>query len=302
MEENQIRFLRVCESLAAIHDAFILAPTRKELPDLESNPWSGLKDFLGYAFERQGKADDYPAIAVWLAEKYSQERKPITQQTGKEFWEEFERELKDHGHTKGVNARLNPLAPKGTKYELKRKGETHKPNTRERSIFELIEGEGFTNISITTWAADSIKKSPKKAREKLAHINGISNKIASLYLRDIALLKGIEPVAEERYCLQPIDVWLRYLGAEIWGVQKSDEDYSKLYADLTSHNLNPEKINMGIWFLSVQVCGSSWFSVKKAMCDSKYRNCLLDKLKSRYVSAADAVKINPLFNRNQSEG
>lgn len=77
-------------------------------------------------------------------------------------------------------------------------------------------------------------------------MNGVSNKIASLFLRDVALKYNLVP-EKGRIFLQPVDTWILRVIREISGHEEFQYWHCADY--LVNNAPEPEKTNQGIWHL-----------------------------------------------------
>ena len=105
------------------------------------------------------------------------------------------------------------------------------------------------------WAKEELRDGKvQDSHGLLKNINGVGDKIASLFLRDVALVYGIAP-DQSRELLQPIDRWvkryiyhweqddsLKELECAHWIVERS----------LTA-GVSPERVNAGMWHFGARV-------------------------------------------------
>ena len=89
----------------------------------------------------------------------------------------------------------------------------------------------------------------REAWEKLTSIRGIGAKIASLFLRDLAVWFDLTPNVD-RWYMQPVDVWVRRTVKLLSGSNMSDEEIAKW---IVRNSENPERANQGIWYFASQV-------------------------------------------------
>ncbi len=125
MSETQTRrFVRRCEQMAGLYDAFYLDRIQEACPGFEEDPWASLRFFLyGYAFERGPTSPEYAAAAVDAIDACRDQ--PIGAESGQIVWQEF----LDRLEGRGPNHRSNPLCPKGTKYTENRRCEDDAEST-----------------------------------------------------------------------------------------------------------------------------------------------------------------------------
>lgn len=168
--------------------------------------WDSLSIFLeGYAFERQGRNPGYSHAAVDALLNYKKNNN-LTDKTCKNVWERFKELL----NPKGLNIKNNPLAPKNTEYVDK----NVKYHTKKLSVVEMVLGNKNTPLAITIENkikdTNDIQNAHTNAHTYLKFINGIGDKIASLYLRDLVVVMKIDlENTRNRHLLQPVDIWLK---------------------------------------------------------------------------------------------
>ena len=94
----------------------------------------------------------------------------------------------------------------------------------------------------------------REAYEFLKKIDGISHKIAALFLRDISSYYGGWDNADEKdlYCLQPVDRWVKELAKMCWD-DVIDKEPEKMAKDILTRFQNKRKdsidFNKGAWFV-----------------------------------------------------
>ena len=115
------------------------------------------------------------------------------------------------------------------------------------------------------WIIDGNKWEVKEAYKKIREINGIGQKIASFYLRDLKeyhALKGeeVEIKKEDRWYLQPIDIWVRRIINESEQDKRiNDKKIAEKIVNISLDNkLNPERVNMGMWFFGANIIGNRY--------------------------------------------
>jgi len=95
----------------------------------------------------------------------------------------------------------------------------------------------------------------------LISIRGIGNKIASFFLRDLVDVMNINlGQIQNRNLLQPIDVWVERTIKILSNNQKMNKNQISNWIVQTSNqnNINPERINMGIWFFCSNIVRSEY--------------------------------------------
>jgi hypothetical protein len=275
--------------------------------DKRNSDWrDALKLFLGvYAFERQGRSPDYSHIAIDIIDKYCKENKDCIRDKdlAEKIWDNFTKKV-DEINSKS-NVGRNPLAPKGTDYRTKKRAY----KTKEPSVIEFLmrnlspDGYNILSFMKRKLQAEGIKH----AHEELMKINGIGNKITSLFLRDIMVMEKIKDsqiknIHSERKYLQPIDVWVRRcnfiisnqsLPAPNETGKKSTEEHAKYIVNKSiEFDVSPEKVNMGMWYLSAQIC-ESYYKLKKVLREGQLRSLVNEHISilSRTVETANTRRL-----------
>lgn len=273
---NELRnYFRFFESLDDSFEARFLTPLwRKKYPNCESNVLEALLLFLDvYAFARQGARPDYSHVAVDVVKELKNQERTLTgESTSQKAWDMFKKELNNGD----LNPANNPLCPRGTPYERKKKGISYPTNTNQPSILEFLQrNEKFRLTTIVALARKSIKDDEvKDYHSGLCEINGIGSKIASLFLRDVARFYGVFPV-NSRDLLQPVDIWVRRISQCWCGDKTSDPEIAKwIVGQAIRSDVNPEAVNEGMWYFGSQIAGSK-HRMSKALDDLAYAKVLL---------------------------
>ena len=273
-------FINRCIELSELHISRFLERAQNACGKFESDPFDSLRFFLlGYAFERQGRSPNYAPVAVTAIDKLYP--KKLSSKSSNIIWELFSKELGGNG----LNHRNNPLCPHGTVYE------THERKTRRTngvSVVELVHRD-LNDTCIVVFAKEKlISNNVKEAHKILNKINGVGPKIASLFLRDVAVMYDCKKISNNKKLLQPIDTWIRYC-------VQTYADNTKLTdngcADFLIKNTDePEKANQGIWYFCVQVAHSSRFSVNRSIEDQKYMKQLIQQHIKDLIDDGEAAK------------
>jgi hypothetical protein len=215
-------------------------PTWDKYPQALSDRVQSLAVFLdGYAFERAGRAPKYSGTAARIiSSRKPEDLDPMS------IWREF---CKEFGG-KGVNPKVNPLAPKGT--EFKHKGATHR--TVGLSVIEL---DRTLEKPLASWVVDNLADAPQTVHDRLREISGVGGKIASFFMRDVACRFNVFPVrTEDRHLLQPVDIWVERAATCLGAPAGRAADF--LTACSGTDGNRPERVNQGIWFFGAEVLGS----------------------------------------------
>lgn len=256
----------VFERLAPFFTQRFLTESVRRCPDLETDPSDSLKFFLHYAFEHQGRSPDYAPAAIDTTDELK--GGSITRAAACQAWQIFRKKLNDQG----LNAALNPMCPVGTPVQRRRNGKNVVLKTKKFSAVEFV-AEEMGGGCIVPWARDLMKSAnTKKAHDALKTINGVSTKIASLFLRDVAVMYRLAP-SQRRELLQPVDTWIRFVAGELAQRSlKSDDECARF---IVNNSHQPEAANQGIWYFCAQIAGSSRYEVRRSLGERHYVNQLL---------------------------
>ncbi|MFA5010669.1 MAG: hypothetical protein WC644_01835 [Ignavibacteria bacterium] len=236
-------------------------------------PESALKFFLKYAFERSGSAPAFKYMAKEALEKAIDnfnENRDFKEKDFKNLWKEF-RKLKEKNNLigssnkkydgdekdKGLNRERNLFYNKGI-CEKNRKCSV-------LQILQILKKEASTN-NLSSWCSSKLENNEIKiAYNKLLKIRGIGPKIASLYLRDIAYLKGIRYDKQNDFSLlMPIDTWIAQAYKIIFNKKESTTELIKLEKDrkriqdeivkiCCDNDICPIEFNKGAWYFGSKI-------------------------------------------------
>lgn len=262
-------FIKRCVELSKLYISRLLKRTQNACSNFESNPFDSLRFFLrGYAFERQGSSRDFAAVAYEVILEASKEEKDFSSLKAKKIWNTFTKKLSEVSVE--PNHARNPLCPKGTKY-TNNKGNTKIVN--QKCVIELVQEE-LSNVGIVSFAKEKLDLDQvKEAYKILNKINGVGPKIASLFLRDVAVMYDCKKISNNKKLLQPIDTWIRDCVQTCAGNTKLTDNGCADF--LINGTDEPEKANQGIWYFCAQVAESSRFRVNRSIGDKKYMERLI---------------------------
>lgn len=125
--------------------------------------------------------------------------------------------------------------------------------TDRRMVRQTIEfTQGLPERNIVRYAVGKIKTGQaEQIHSELTKIFGIGDKIASFYLRDVALVFGLEENLSEadlRY-FQPVDTWVLRIVKELAIVSDDiDEVKEKIIDACLKANVSPLLFNAGAWY------------------------------------------------------
>jgi hypothetical protein len=245
-----LEHLRFLEQIANLYEAGIAAFNPGVKNDVEQDSWQALACFLyGYAYERQGASPAYaPAAKRTITEVVNQDASWDDAELTHRIWRLYKEQLGDLP----LNEQDNPMCPKGTRYRTK----SGKQVTSQPSAIEFVQQYASkTSHNIALWAGKVLSIGGlRQGHILMTSINGVGAKIASLFLRDVALVYGIEP-QKSRELLQPIDVWVkRYVYR--WAGKMSDAKCAKwIVENCRLAGTSPEKVNAGMWYFGALIAG-----------------------------------------------
>lgn len=275
--KNNSTILQFLASVGQPYEERFLKPLWNRYPAHESNDWDALIIFLsGYAFARQGAPSDFSHAACDAIEQVRQSyTKPTDHSSASALWTAFS----DLLNNSNLNYANNPLCPKGTNYPRKFKGTSRTAKTSCLSVTELLGTLALESrtTNILVYAKENLQRDNlAQAHQALCRIGGIADKIASLFLRDVAIFYRICP-QKERHLLQPIDVWVRNMSSQLMGGLAPDEEIRRwIVQEATRSGVNAEAVNEGMWYFGSQV-SKSQYRVSCALSNLEYARDLLNE-------------------------
>lgn len=278
-----VQFIPTFVELSEFYKAHHLVQHRRDYPRFETDSWDALSFFLSsYAFERQGRSADYAVIAAHCVEVYRE--RELDGATAKVMWRKFERIADSIGV--GSNPMNNPLAPGDTPFKLKERSNF----TKQDSVVEFLAAKLQNNIVLL--CRQGIKDDLRDIHKQLKTINGIGDKIASFFLRDIAALYNIQPEKDYRYLLQPIDGWIRFIVMQIEGNEKISDGKCSKWMVNKSGSSEPEKLNQGMWYFAAIIAESSRYKVKRSIEDHRFMRKLIKEYEDRAMRLSKVIPSN----------
>jgi hypothetical protein len=162
-------------------------------------------------------------------------------------WHNFSNLLNDNG----LNRKLNPLYPRYPLYH---------PTNSCNCIWCVLNGDNIIAISKQALRDGQTKN----IWEKLKRIQGVGPKIASLFLRDVAIWYTLPPREDDngrfphkdddRWLLQPIDIWVRRIVVDLNKQYMNKNMKNEEIAKWIVKNCNePEFCNQGMWYFGARI-------------------------------------------------
>lgn len=196
------------------------------------NDWyEGLMFFFGKTFYR-GRKDEISTI----------------------FLERTKKALTDYDLKRNIhrfNHRL--LEKKFDQFEVN----NHKDRRMVQESVDFIRK--IKSFNLTTYVIDNIKrKNVKNCFKELDSIYCIGHKLASLYLRDIVFLYGLEKYIQkdEFKYFQPVDTWVRQIAVKLEIVDEDENNLDiardKIIEKTLKFHVSPLLFNAGAWLVGTR--------------------------------------------------
>lgn len=225
-------------------------PSRNRFPQYADDPTEALKLFLSsYAFERQGRSPSYGELAVRALNGVNIISNELADATdlAANVWREF-CELGKFGDPKnqGANPKNSPLWPgrDGSRpSDAISVALSHELDQDDHNLYR------FARRGVACNELD-------KAHATLQHIRGIGPKIASLFLRDVALDQNRSDVRlRNRQLLQPVDIWLRRTAERLaqQTFANDKEAAKKIVCLADGAGCSALLLNAGSWYFGSQI-------------------------------------------------
>jgi hypothetical protein len=218
----------------------------------------------GYAFERQGRSPSYPHAAVQAVEQVADYQ--CSPDFARKVWKEFEALIREaHRAFDGTpsEAKTNPTGEAKTNRtsEVKTNPDINPLYHKDCNagakpcLWCAFSGENIVRAAREALSTDRVKEFWEK---RLQGIRGIGPKIASFFLRDVAVRYGLSPT-HDRDLLQPVDLWVsrtvRYMARAEGEPLPNDEWAVRRW--VVSKCDQPEQANQGIWYFGAQIAQSA---------------------------------------------
>jgi hypothetical protein len=264
---------------------FSLGPPGERFPRCADSPIDALKLFLyGYAFEHQGRSPAYGELAVKALGRLSVGcTVPVhAESLARKLWKKF-CELGQFPDGKGANPKNNPLCP------CPGRGEDRSRDVVSVAFSSEIEPDGHNlyHFACRSVVSDQVSK----AHAALQRIRGVGPKIASLFLRDVALDRSLPDVhLRDRHLLQPIDVWLRRTTALLTEKSLNDEEAARQIVQLADEaECCALSLNFGSWYFGSQIVRREQ-SLDEALKSPNSVRCLVEEYRARLEKEAALLK------------
>ncbi len=272
--------LQTFERLSELFIARYIQPLWAANVGFENDQWLSLRLFLQmYAFERQGRSPDYSFAAVDAID--DNRSVPLDRRSARKVWESFAARLRDLN----LNHANNPLCPKGTKYPRNYRTGERDTEVKKSSALQVAAELGKPLVA---WARECLENNnARDTHARLRQINGIGNKIASFFLRDVATAYRVAPT-KNRHLLQPVDVWIRFVVQKLSCDDQLNDTQCARW--IVRKSAKPECMNQGIWYFSANIAHSSQYVVARALKEPKLFDELISKHLDDVQRAAKSAK------------
>ena len=156
-------------------------------------------------------------------------------------------------------------------------------------LCNLFQGRALTDI--VTRARRRLREDEvARAHRELMAIRGIGPKLASFFLRDVAMRSDIAPTSD-RHLLQPVDLWVRRFVRRLDGNEElTDREVAQWVVD---HATQPQRANAGLLYFGAQiaprrlVCAAALESPRRAReLAERYVESLTNAVRSWSVAPA----------------
>lgn len=214
------------ERVGVLYIGRMMGPTWDQTsPSGTPNARQALALFVGsYAFEYQGAAPNFGPAAYRAIRSQKGSLDPAS------VWREFCSRIDG-----GANPRHNVLY--------------HQPRSCTCVLCSVCE-DGRPRNLVTQTRDRLLTDEAARCFKELTAIRGIGPKLASFFLRDVALRFDVMPTSD-RDLLQPVDLWIRRF------VRRLDSNGSlgdsSVARWIVDHADRPERVNAGMWYFGAQI-------------------------------------------------
>jgi hypothetical protein len=244
------QLMRLFEHVGALYVGGIMKPAWEGFEERPTEREAVELFLRQYAYQRLGASGDYSRAAA-EAIRSSPDLVP------ERVWAAF-KGLVDGG----VNPKVNPLAHS-------------QPERGPRCLLCILrDGGGYRNL--VTIAHDALEHgNVEEVHTEIRSIRGVGPKIASFFLRDVAIRYKIE-LDEDRDLLQPVDRWvLRF--AQMLDDRVARSDVGQW---MVCNSSRPELVNAGMWYFGARIAPRK-FTYTRALADPTFARQLAEE----YVAA-----------------
>jgi len=205
-------------------------PLWKNYPNHLSDPVEALALFLeGYAYERNVSPKSYKSTAAATVMELRTLEQP-------RLWEEYASRLRSSG--KKPNPQCDPL---------------YHTDLKCSCVVCMFGKDNIVRLAKEGLEAGNIRG----VHRKLDSVRGIGGKIASVFLRDVAVYFGLTKYlknVEDRWLLQPVDLWVRRTVSILARAHSmNDKEMAQWIVENASE---PERANQGIWYFGSRIVRS----------------------------------------------
>jgi len=267
------QWLQFFQNVSCFYRQMLMLPLWNKYPDHQNSIIDSLAIFLeGYVFERQGRRPDYFHVAVDSL-LYCNRQNRFNAYC---IWNRFRQSL----NNRNLNHRNNPLYPSDNPDNI--------PNINHKlSVIEVVLN--FQNsTTLSNHILDLITQNNDISQPFcfLKTIRGVGNKIASFYLRDLVTVLNVNLAnLQNRWLLQPIDIWVERTTKTLANNQNMNKRQvaNWIVTNCNQNNLNPEYVNMGIWFYCALIANSE-YRLNQSLSNINLAQYLIQDYRSRIIN------------------
>lgn len=240
------QWLQLFQDVSCFYRQMLMLPLWNKYPNYQNRIVDSLAIFLeGYAFERQGRRPDYFHAAVDSLNRCNNNL------TANCVWNNFKQLL----NNQRLNHRNNPLYPSNDPDNIQN------INNKLSVVEVILNIQNQVSLSCHIYNLITQNNNITQSFNFLKTIRGIGNKIASFYLRDLVVVLNLNlNHVQNRHLLQPIDIWVERTVRYLAGNQNINKTQvaNWIVNNSLQYHLNPEYINMGIWFYCALIANSEY--------------------------------------------
>ena len=262
------QWLQLFQDVSCFYRQMLMLPLWNKYLNYQNSIVDSLAIFLeGYAFERQGRRPDYFHAAVDSLIGCNNNL------TANCVWNNFKQLL----NNQRLNHRNNPLYPSNNPDNIQN-------INNKLSLVEAIlnlQNQGTLSNYINNLVIQN--NNTIQSLNFLKTIRGVGDKIASFYLRDLVVVLNLNIInVQNRQLLQPIDIWVERTIKYLAGNQNMNKAHvaNWIVANSLQYHLNPEYINMGIWFYCSLII-SSEYRLNQSLQNINMAQSLINDFRSR---------------------
>jgi len=272
------QWLQMFQDVSCFYRHMLMLPLWNKYPNYQNSIVDSLAIFLeGYAFERQGRRPDYfhAAVDSLIACNNNLAANCV--------WNNFRLRL----NNQRLNHRNNPIYPSSNPDNIQN-------INNKMSVIEAISSfQNSVTLSQKIYNLIIQNQDIIQSFNFLRKIRGIGNKITSFYLRDLVVVLNLNLInIQNRELLQPIDIWVERTVQYLAGNRNMSKTQvaNWIVTNSLQYNLNPEYINMGIWFYCSLITNSE-YRLNRSLQNINMAYSLINDFRSRIENVCQNCQI-----------